>query len=508
MALIMLRLPILIILLITSMTANASLHPRWKESGWLTDFNTAQAKSRKTGLPVFIYFDAIWCSWCQVYKRKTLDKPEIQRKLTTDYIPVVIDYDARPQLFNQLGGRGLPFNIIMNSDGKVLNRFVGLLSVTDLQALLNKFDKPTKSEVADQPDIFEPLTVESLDAKAYQEFRDAFLQHIESLYSTQHKTLAGFYESGITLKRPSPLTWVWLLQQPKWKDRAVLAAEVEAERLWDTVDGGFFQYLQRTPPLTDYLETSKLLEVNARLAQWMVHAGKDAKKLSTVARNAIDYLFTHLRDTNTRAFFQSQIADQHYYQLPIQQRKTQPAPGIDKVIRMDTNAQTILALLDIANVLQDEKIRQAASEAFQFLLSGMIKNRQRYHLYSQSQLQHPAELADEAWLLAAGLELQRLVPDKRRKRDLLLLIQDFRRRIDYLVANPPDDAIEQDTLGIVAWIAVNPLLVQLDKTLPGDKYVKWALGQIRLGSDTPPDSLIFSLRAWDRLLNTGKTIAR
>lgn len=498
----MLRLLISICLVIFTTVSQASLHPGWRDSGWLEDLQTAKLKSRQSGKPIFLYFDAIWCSWCQEYKRKTLDKPEIQRKLTRDFIPLVIDYDAQPQLFNQLGGRGLPYNVILDHNNKVLNRFVGLLSVPDLLALLDKFSaQPDKGSDNGDSDTFEPVTVTSLDRSAFNAFRDTFLQHIETLYSEEHKTLAGFYESGVTLKRPSPLTWMWLMGHTQWKDRAQLAAKTEAARLWDDVDGGFYQYLQRTPPLADYLETSKLLEVNARLTQWMARTGKHTAELNELARQAVNYLLTRLRDQKTGGFFQSQLADQAYYQLSAQQRSKLPAPAIDRIIRMDTNAQTVIALLDIAHSLKDPKLIPYAIEAYQFILNGMRKNQKFYHLYENGSLSHPAELADQAWLLAAGLELQRVAPDPQQRLRLKELADLLRHRIDKIINTASADPVDQETLGIIAWIVTHPVQRTEQGPLLPVKYAQWALKQLRIEADTSPDSLVIALRAWQHLLN-------
>lgn len=501
----MFRISLILAFFLSFTPVYASLHPGWEENGWLTDLDTAQIKAQKYSKPIFLYFDAIWCSWCQVYKQKTLDKPQIQQKLKQDYVALVLDYDAKPQLFSQLEGRGLPFNVIMDSQGNVLNRFVGLLSVEDLLLLLNKFNQPSSPEQKDEFDMFEPVTVTSLEKASYIEFRKAFLQHLEALYSKQHNTLAGFYESGITLKRPSPLTWIWLMDQKEWKQRAKLAAEVEARHLWDTADGGFFQYLQRTPPLTDYLETSKLLEVNARLAQWIARSAGDSKALRDIAGDAVNYLLNKLHDEKTRGFFQSQLADQHYYQLPLTERKKQNPPPVDKVIRMDTNAQTIMALVDLAHSLQDPRLIQYAAETYQFLISNMENKGQRYHLYVDGNLEHKAELSDESWLLAAGLLLQSVSYDVKRQLFLKQLTRSLQRQIDSINETPAEELPEQDTLGIIAWIATFPHPAKQNITGLPARYAHWALKQIRLEPDTPPDSLIFALRAWESLLIPVKT---
>lgn len=489
-------LPILVLLF--SLPVVAGLHPGWSENGWLTGLSTAQQQARESKRPIFLYFDAIWCSWCQQYKRTTLDKPSVRKKLGRYYVPLVIDYDAEPGLFNKLGGRGLPFTVILSPEGEVLNRFVGVLSEADLLATLDLFRHRQAPAATLADSLFEPVRVTAVDAKSYNAFRRAFLRHVESLYSEEEKTLSGQYDTGITLKRPSPLTWMWLMQQSGWRQRATIAARVEADRLADPVGGGFFQYLQVRPGKPDYLESSKLLEVNARLSQWIARTGRNNHELLPVARAGVDYLLSTLHDDTTGAFFQAQVADQDYYQLPADRRKS--PPPIDRVIRMDTNAQAIIALVDLSQRLDDRALLSPATRAYDFLLTGMVRNGRYYHLYETNELKAPAELSDLVWLYAAGLELQQQQVDNQRRRRLLVLARLLHSRIDQLTQGESASYIGPELYGLIAWIATHPGRNRDVAGIPGKAQARWALQQMVLEPDTPPDTLIHGLVAWERLL--------
>lgn len=114
-----------------AVAAFGSLQTGWREAGWYENYELALEESRRSNRPVLVYFDAIWCSWCQQYKREVLDKPQVKLFIHRYYSPVVVDFDARPDLFNHFGGRGLPFTVFLSPDGNVVNRFVGILSVKD-----------------------------------------------------------------------------------------------------------------------------------------------------------------------------------------------------------------------------------------------------------------------------------------------------------------------------------------------------------------------------------------
>lgn len=54
---------------------------QWERDGWVTEFEAGLKRARPSGKPAFVYFDSVWCSWCQQYKRDTLGQPGARRVL-------------------------------------------------------------------------------------------------------------------------------------------------------------------------------------------------------------------------------------------------------------------------------------------------------------------------------------------------------------------------------------------------------------------------------------------
>ena len=54
------------------------------------------------------------------------------------YIPVLVDYDDRPDLFRRLGGVGLPFTVMVSPNGEVMARLPGILTPRDTRVFLEE----------------------------------------------------------------------------------------------------------------------------------------------------------------------------------------------------------------------------------------------------------------------------------------------------------------------------------------------------------------------------------
>lgn len=307
----------LIAMQLAPIVALATVQTGWQQAGWLDDFEAAVKKARSVGRPTLVYFDALWCSWCQQYKREVLDKPQVKSFLKRHYVAVVVDFDARPDLFNRFGGRGLPFTVILSPDGNVVNRFVGILAEKDFLAMLQENKERSKTQTVSLSAIADVIYVRELSRDGYHQFRKAFLDHIDMLYSSELGVLAGQYETGATLKRPSPRTWMYLMKRNLWSARVKKAVAAERIRLLDKQDGGFFNYLDTGRPEDDYLESSKLLEVNAWLTAWFARASRKTKSATIGADMGWFYLRDMLWDKKHGGFWQAQVADNIYYQLPI-----------------------------------------------------------------------------------------------------------------------------------------------------------------------------------------------
>ncbi len=467
---------------------------QWQREGWISDFESGLKQARSTDRPAFVYFDAGWCSWCQQYTRDVLETAAVRSALARHFVRLVVDYDARPDLMRRYGGKGLPFTVVLSPEGAVLDQFVGVLPPEDLVKLLDavaRSGSPRVEGSAPGAVLHQPV---ALDRKGYADFRTAYLRHLESLYDPARETISGQFETGVTFRRASLLAWLYLMDQGLWQDRIPLAARAERQRLWDSLDKGFFNFVD--PTRGDYLESSKLLEINAWLAAWQAQVGVHDPQARLVAEQAWHYLRDVLWDQVHGGFFQSQLADNAYYALPPQERSRRPVPPVDRAKRTDTNAQAVWALLRLGRATGNEEAVGHAAQTMNFLLREMWRDGRLYHLWRNGRLSSPDLPHSWFWVLAAGAELEKVCPDSWRRQQLAAIAGSAGRWLEQRMRDPDAAPLDIELAGLVAWTAGQR---ERYPVLPVGAR-DWALAQLRIEAETSPDEPVIGLWAWEARL--------
>lgn len=487
----------LLLLLLGQPEAGAFAREAWEREGWLTRFEAGMENAQRTGRPAFVYFDAAWCSWCQQYKRDTLDRNEVRATLERLFTRIVVDFDARPDLMQRYGGKGLPFTVVLAPDGRTLARFVGVMTPPDLVDLLTALaERPVPLPEAAVTAAEVLYRVAALDRRNYEGFRRAFLEHLESLYDPVRHTLSGRFETGATLKRPSPLTWIYLMEHGLWTQRIERATRVDRERLWDAIDGGFFNFLD--PSRGEYLESSKLLEANAWIGAWQAQAGVNDPEARRIAMLSWFYLRDVLWDRERGGFWQAQVADNDYYALPPRERLQRPPPPVEQAKRADTNAQTAWALLRMGLFTGEEEMIDYAAHTVDFLLAQMWREGRLYHIWRDGRLEGPDLPQSWFWMLAAGAEVERVRADRARRKQLNALAATARTWLrERMRGNTTGQPLDNELASLIAWTASQR---DVYPRLPRGAR-EWALRQLRIETETAPDELVLGLMAWERALS-------
>ncbi|MDH3311244.1 MAG: thioredoxin family protein [Gammaproteobacteria bacterium] len=462
---------------------------------WVEGFEAGLTQARERQRPVFVYFDAVWCSWCQRYKRDTLETPQVRQLLAQHYVATRVDFDARPDLVKRYDVRGLPYTLILSPSGEVLNGFVGILTPKDMSDLLREFAARTEPTLAREiPDIV--ARSGNLDRAGFEKFRRSFLEHITHLYDPQHGTLAGRFETGATLKRPSPLTWMYLANQEPWRERARRAALVEHKRLHDPVGGGFFNFLDPSQPGGDYTESSKLLEGNAWLIAWFARVGANNAELKQAAAEGWRFLRERLWDAREGGFWQAQVADQRYYAIPPAQRRRATMPPLDHMKRADTNAQAAWALVQYARASGDRRALEYATGALDYVLATLWRDGRLYHHWRDGMLSTPDVPLDWFWVLGAGAEIELVRPEAARRQRLQEISALAANWLRHEMRTTNLELADPELMGLIAWVSQYQSLFP---QIPGQSR-EWAIRRLHLRADTAPDDVVFGLQAWEQAL--------
>lgn len=107
------------------------------EPEWQTDFDKALALAAERNRPALLRFTAQWCPPCQVMDRSVFPNPDVKQALSERVIPVIldIDQDQNADLAWRYRVQGIPTMILIDANGKVLNR-AGFMSAEGLLEFL------------------------------------------------------------------------------------------------------------------------------------------------------------------------------------------------------------------------------------------------------------------------------------------------------------------------------------------------------------------------------------
>ena len=448
---------------------------------WLADYEQAREHAQAQDLPLMVYFDARGCSWCHRYRDETLSQPQVVEYLQRHYLAVQVDWDARPDLVRHYGANGLPYTVLLAPDGSLRSRFLGLVETDALLARLA--DERRGSDDAElRLGDFPPLQPQGTDEAAWRAFRDEYLAQLERLWWPPGGGLLGLFDTGLSLKWPQPMTWLWLEENGLWQERATQASATELERLWDRHDGGFFNYAE---PRAEHLETSKLLPDNAWLAAWL--AGTSEGEGAEAAASTLKWL--RGLQSGRGGLYQARQADEGYYRQPPEQRRA--PPPVDDIVRADANGSAVWALACAA-----ERGLEGAQQLAEQTMAGVLDN-----LWQEGQLHHARRgerLGSQVWpedglyLMAGALALDRLAGETAWRERVAAIADGVFEWAEGAQGGP----MHSDRAAILAWVAAQP---EYRGDFPQGTAAH-ALRQLSLGAETLPDRLVPGLFAWQRLL--------
>jgi len=90
--------------------------------GWHKTYERALAEAQELGRPLLIHFHATWCGPCRRMESTVLNTPEVIAELGHQAVAVKVDSDTRPDLVSRFGIGGLPADVFVDADQKVIAR--------------------------------------------------------------------------------------------------------------------------------------------------------------------------------------------------------------------------------------------------------------------------------------------------------------------------------------------------------------------------------------------------
>ncbi len=258
---------------------------------WLSWNRDAFARAQQERKPVLLSIVARWCHGCREMDRTTYADATVIDAIARDFVPVRVDADRRPDLWERYGLGGLPTTAFLTADAEVLGggTFIPLerMGIVLQQVLSAASQRPTER-------ARNPSPSESPAAAATPD------ELLDVVFSDFDTTTGGFASApGFPLVAPLELALEIYETTRDPRMRAIVVTALDAMQnsaLHDRSRGGFFR-CSRTSSWGDP-QREKLLDVNSHLLRLYVDAAQklDESRYKDTARGIVRFLQTALAD--------------------------------------------------------------------------------------------------------------------------------------------------------------------------------------------------------------------
>ncbi|HYM67235.1 MAG TPA: DUF255 domain-containing protein, partial [Patescibacteria group bacterium] len=93
---------------------------RASEINWQPWSARAFDEARRSGRPILLSISAVWCHWCHVMDETTYSHPAIIELINSDFVPVRVDNDVRPDINLRYNMGGWPTTAFLTASGEIL----------------------------------------------------------------------------------------------------------------------------------------------------------------------------------------------------------------------------------------------------------------------------------------------------------------------------------------------------------------------------------------------------
>lgn len=372
---------------------------------WQPWSDASFARAAREQRPVFLYLEAVWCHWCHVMQKTTLEDPQVQAALARGFVAIKVDHDADPLLANRYRDYGWPGLIFLLPDGTELAKHAGYLDAKDFGDLLATVLATPRPERAAGELAGAPTGLSDLQRARLRRL------HAEA----DDPELGGLRIAQKFMDRDSVEYSLAHRDDPVERARAERTLDA-AQALLDPVWGGAYQY--STGGVWTRPHYEKIMRVQASYlrvyAQAWAALGRPQDRHA--AESLRDYLLKFLRSPKG-AFYVSQDADLvqgqkagDYFALDDKARRARGMPRIDRSLYAQENGQAIEALAAWAIAGDDAASGAAALTAADWVLA--------HRALAGGGFSHGARdaggpfLGDTLWMGRAFLQLHRLTGER------------------------------------------------------------------------------------------------
>ena len=368
---------------------------------WLDWTDDAFLRAKTESKPVLLDISAVWCHWCHRLDHDTYSVPEIADFIETNFIPIRVDTDKRPDINRRYNMGGWPTTAFLTPHGRVIGGGTYFPPEQMRQALreVKSFWEKSKGKPSTELEMPEPesIPIGQLSSSIVDEILGEVANNFDPIYG-------GF---GSQPKFPNTEAHELALMKYHYSGNreflrivSLTLQNVGRSGMYDKEMGGFFRYSTLRDWSVPHFE--KMCEDNAKWLQLYLHTYQATGEqfYAGIASGIIEYVNTWLSDQKDGGFYGSQDADEEYYKLSKAERIQAKAPYVDKHIYTNWNALMISAYLQASYVLDNIFLREFALKSLDRLLALNYKPAEGMYHFHDGKPQLQNQLADQ--VLTAG----------------------------------------------------------------------------------------------------------
>jgi len=346
-----------------------------REIDWRPWSADAFVLAEEQGKLILLSISAVWCHWCHVMDETTYSDPDVIEKINSDFIPIRVDSDRRPDVNRRYNQGGWPSTVFLVPSGAA----VAGLTYTPPSQLLKLLERLSEGYAREKDSVdSDAATQAELERELFQNAQSAGGADEHAVAEVESWILAAWDNGygGIGSEPKFPPTGALEFALARYVEtgnhafKSFVVSTLDGMRngeMFDRVEGGFFRYATARDWSAPHYE--KMLADNADLV-WLylsasVVLGRD--DYAETARAVLDYTLLNLLDEEQRGFYGSQDADENYYHRDKGGRALLDKPFIDRTVYTETTSRMVSALVLASMVLADPGLLAIAERSADFM---------------------------------------------------------------------------------------------------------------------------------------------
>jgi len=413
---------------------NRASHIRWQTWG-----PPAFQEAAREGKPILLAISAVWCHWCHVMDETSYSDDEVIRLINEAFVPVRVDNDERPDINARYNQGGWPTTAFLTPEGEVLAgaTYVPPEQMREVLVQVRDHYRHNREEIdrrVAEARERQRRAVEETGGSG--ELSGRIVEDVLAAVIDQYDPVYGGFGAEPKFPHVEAIDLLLHLHQRRRDPDLLHMARKTLQRMtrggtYDQVWGGLFRYSTTRDWSVPHFE--KMLEDNAGLLRCLLRLVRitgDAEQRQ-YAERTVTYLDTWLSDSETGVFFGSQDADEQFYTLDEEARRTQPAPFVDRRVYASWCAMAASAYLEASWTLDRPELAQRAVRALDWLWDHLRRPRHGMrHCWADGASQGPGLLADQAWMAQACLDAYEGTGERRHLDRALELADVMRQRFE------------------------------------------------------------------------------